>query len=328
MTAATLDGRIFEPRSVNPPWLRPLVVAIVVALHVAALSILTLAPTPPEPPSEVIVDVQTEAPSQEALKEPEAAPSPSPQDAAPPETAKEPEAITPPPVAEAPPPLPTPPVAENAAATPTPPVAEAQPPEPTPPVAEAQPPEPTPPAAKAPPPETSPPPSAPVELEPAKPPPPPRATPRTEQPPKPAPKLLRPKPENAEREPRADIRAEVRFPRSGAAGSVNERAVLRRQRRLAIGLYFGDQRGDSQPALLSGGRPSPRSERASSGSPSPSAHRARLVVRDHPFFRRRGSRRGGAHAGPFGPFPTAARRLGPCRDELQLCPLTALPSRD
>ena len=33
------QGRIFEPRSVNPPWLRPLVVAIVIALHVAALSI-------------------------------------------------------------------------------------------------------------------------------------------------------------------------------------------------------------------------------------------------------------------------------------------------
>jgi protein TonB len=216
MTAATLDGRIFEPPSVNPPWLRPLVVAIVVALHVAAFSILTLAPTPPEPPSEVTVDVQTEAPPQEALRAPEAAPSPAPQDAAPPETAKEPEAITPPPVAEAPPPVPTPPVAE------------AQPPEPTPPVAEAAPPEPTPPVAEAPPPETSPPPSAPVELEPPKPPPPPKATPRTEQPPKPAPKLVRPKSENAARElapTTAQKSASLEAPRPGASTSAQSSAA-------------------------------------------------------------------------------------------------------
>ncbi len=171
MTAATLDGRVFEPVPLRPPWLRPVAVAVVIALHAAAFSLVYLAPKPIGQPREVVVDIEPqEAPTPEA--------APPAQDAAPP-------------VAEAPPP------------EPTPPVAEAPPPEPTPPGAEAQP-EPAPPVAETPPPETPPPPPAPVELEPPKlpPPPPPKMTPRTEQPPKPVPKLVRPKPETAEREPR------------------------------------------------------------------------------------------------------------------------------
>ena len=65
VTVATLDGRVFEPPPVRPPWLRPLVIAIVIALHAAALSIVYLAPKPPEPPGEVIVDIQPEAPPAE-----------------------------------------------------------------------------------------------------------------------------------------------------------------------------------------------------------------------------------------------------------------------
>ena len=81
MTAATLDGRIFEPPSLKPAWLRPAVVAIVIALHAAALSIVYLAPKPPEPPREVIVDIEPEAPPQEAPNEPEAVPPPAQQTA-------------------------------------------------------------------------------------------------------------------------------------------------------------------------------------------------------------------------------------------------------
>jgi len=165
MTAATLDGRIFEPPSLKPPWLQPAVIAIVVALHAAALSIVYLAPKPPEPPREVIVDIEPEASPQEAANEPEAAPPPSQQ------TAKEPDAITPPP-------------------EPAPPVVEAPPP------ASLAPPAP-PEASPLPPPETQPAARAPVELAPPKPPPPPRVEPR----PKPAPKLVQPKPETAQRKP-------------------------------------------------------------------------------------------------------------------------------
>jgi hypothetical protein len=43
--AATLDGRVFEPPPDRPPWLRPAVIAIVLALHAAALSIVY--PVPP-----------------------------------------------------------------------------------------------------------------------------------------------------------------------------------------------------------------------------------------------------------------------------------------
>ena len=65
MTAASLGGRAFELPPVRPPWLRPLVVAIVVALHIAALAIVSLEPKTPEPPDEVIVDIQPEAPPTE-----------------------------------------------------------------------------------------------------------------------------------------------------------------------------------------------------------------------------------------------------------------------
>jgi periplasmic protein TonB len=165
MIAATLDGRIFEPPSLKPAWLRPAVVAIVIALHAAALSIVYLAPKPPEPPREVIVDIEPEAPPQEAPNEPEAVPSPAQQ------TAKEPDAITPPP-------------------EPAPPVVEASPPVS---LAPAPPPEPQP----LPPPETPPPPPAPVELAPPKPPPPRRVEPQ----PKPALRPVQPKPETAQRKP-------------------------------------------------------------------------------------------------------------------------------
>jgi periplasmic protein TonB len=207
MTAATLDGRVFEPPPLRPVWLRPAVVAIVVALHAAALSIVYLAPKPIEQLREVVVDIEP----QEAPTAPEAPPA---QEAAPP-------------VAEAPPTEP-----------PIPPTPETPPPEQTPQITEAQPPtaqtppptpEPTPPVAEAEPPETPPPPPAPVELEPAKPPPPPpRATPRTEQPPKPTPKLVRPTPETAEREPRptpAQKTASLEAGRPGAPSSAQSSAA-------------------------------------------------------------------------------------------------------
>jgi len=119
MTAAALIGRDFEPPAFLPAWLRPAAIACVVALHVAALSTLPfLAPKPPEPPIEVIVDVQPEA-------QPTAAPAVSP-----PEPIKALEAApalpaVAPPVAEAPP------VAMSPVAPPEPPAA--LPPEPPPP---------------------------------------------------------------------------------------------------------------------------------------------------------------------------------------------------
>ena len=117
----------------------------------------------------------------------------------------------------------------------------------------------------------------------------------------------------------ADAGAEDRFARSSAAGRVNKRAIFRRQRRRAIRLHFGDYLRDSQPALLSRGRPRARSE----GGRQRRVHHRRVwrahVVRYHSFFRGPGSRRGGAHLGPIDPFPAAARRLVPRRDELQLC---------
>ena len=58
MTAATLDGRVFEPPPVRPLWLRPVVIAIVIALHAAALSIVYLEPKPVELPREVVVDIR------------------------------------------------------------------------------------------------------------------------------------------------------------------------------------------------------------------------------------------------------------------------------
>ena len=138
MTAATLDGRVFEPPPLRPPWLRPAVVAVVIALHAAAFTLVYLTPAkPPEPVGEIIVDIQPEA---------------APESAAPPAGAPTPPEQAAPAPAEPPPPAPV-----------APPVAEQPPPEPAPPL-EAQPPLP-------------PPPPAPVELAPAKPPP-PRIEPR------------------------------------------------------------------------------------------------------------------------------------------------------
>ena len=62
MTLATLDGRVFEPPPLRPPWLRPLVIAVVIALHAAALSLVYLAPRPIELPRTVVVDIEPEAP--------------------------------------------------------------------------------------------------------------------------------------------------------------------------------------------------------------------------------------------------------------------------
>lgn len=170
MTVTTLDGRVFESPPVRPPWLRPLVVLIVVALHAGALLFVSLAPKPPEPTGEIIVDIQPEAPPPENPAPPAEEPKPPEQSAPPPAQDAAPAPIEPPP------PNPViPPVAEQ----PPPPPEERPPP---------------------PPPETPPPPPAPVELAPPPPPPPkpvevvrpkPPPLPRAEAPkpqPKPAPK--------------------------------------------------------------------------------------------------------------------------------------------
>ena len=121
VTLATLDGRVFEPPPLRPPWLRPLVIAVVIALHAAALSLVYLEPRPVELPREVVVDIQPEAPPAETP--------------APPAEQAKPDQPTPPPAQDAapaptepPPPTPvTPPVAEQ----PPPPPVDAQPPLPT-----------------------------------------------------------------------------------------------------------------------------------------------------------------------------------------------------
>ena len=168
MTDAALGGRTFEPPAIDPFWLRPGVIAAVVALHalvIATLPYLTAKPRP-EPPKEVIVDVEPAPP-------PEAPPSP--------DLPKSPEAAT-----------------ESQPAPPPPLPAEQAPPlKPAAPVltAPAEPP----PRAPSPRPEAPPPPPAPVELAPPKPPPPPRVEPPRPQV-RPAPRPA-PKPEHAE--PRA-----------------------------------------------------------------------------------------------------------------------------
>ena len=59
MTARRSAAAQFEPSGFRPAWLRPAVVALVVALHAAALATLPyLAPKPPQKPREVIVDVE------------------------------------------------------------------------------------------------------------------------------------------------------------------------------------------------------------------------------------------------------------------------------
>ncbi len=153
MSDAALSARFFEPVDCRPAWLRPAAITLVVVIHAAALSTLPfLATKPPEPPREIIVDVEPGAPPPEAPKElevpPAAALTPLPQDVQLPPP--------PPPVAEASPPGPAPPVVEA-----SPPVSMSRPPPPE--------------APPTPPPETPPPP--PVEPAPAPPKPPPRVEP-------------------------------------------------------------------------------------------------------------------------------------------------------
>ena len=89
VTVTALDGRVFEPPPRRPPWLRPLVVLIVIALHAAALFFVALTPKTPEQSGEVIVDIQPEAspenpaaPADEPKLPEQSAPPPA-QDAAP-----------------------------------------------------------------------------------------------------------------------------------------------------------------------------------------------------------------------------------------------------
>ena len=177
----TALGQSFETPAIDPRWLRPAVIAAVVALHAAAIAFLPFLARQHqvETPQEVIVDIQPE---------PEAPLAP-----APPPTAANAPVESPPPqqVVQPPLPPPEPPPAVQAQPERPPPVVEA-----TPPVPEA-PPSPT--VADTPPPEPAPPP-APIELAPPKPPP---ASPRVEPPKariKPTEKV-EPKPERAE--PRA-----------------------------------------------------------------------------------------------------------------------------
>ena len=345
MTAATLDGRVFEPPPLRPPWLRPVVVAIVIALHAAALSIvLYLAPKPIEQPREVVVDIEPRRrPAEDARRRRR-------------RRRTEP---TPPAAAEQqPPPEPTPPVAE--APPPDPRLrSPRRPPEPTPPVAEA-PPEPAPPVAETPPPETPPPLLPQRRRSPKR----RRLNPRRRSPRRRLPKLrrLRRRRSNSSRQSLRRRRArrgpssrQSRRPssfgqnprlRSASHGRRQRRRPLRskqrgRARQQARNLpppapprnpaTFRRLSPRSQPALLSRGRPRARSE----GGRQRRVHHRRVwrahVVRDHSFFRGPGSRRGGAHLGPIDPFPAAARRLDPRRDELQLCSpesSVALPPRD
>ena len=179
VTAATLDGGLFEPPPVRPPWLRPVVIAIVLALHAAALSIVYLEPRPVAPPPEIVVDVEPEAPPAENPIPPAEQAKPPEQSAPPPGQATVPAPAEPPPV----------PVTPPVAAQPPPPDVEAQPSPPQetaaahsrrrrlpPPVEEPPPPpeEPPPPARRSrrlpqeqpPPPPQEQPPPAPVELAP------------------------------------------------------------------------------------------------------------------------------------------------------------------
>ena len=213
VTAATLDGGLFEPPPVRPPWLRPVVIAIVLALHAAALSIVYLEPRPVAPPPEIVVDVEPEAPPAENPIPPAEQAKPPEQSAPPPGQATVPAPAEPPPVpvtppvaAQPPPPdveaQPSPPPQEQPPAPPQ----EAPPPPPqeTPPPAPVE--EPPPPQEQPPPPPQEQPPPAPVEL--APPPPPPKAVEaRPARPPPPRPRApareaarpeARPEPRRAE----------------------------------------------------------------------------------------------------------------------------------
>jgi protein TonB len=91
---AVFDGTGFSPADLRPSWLRPATIAIVLALHGAALFILpALRQSPADAPREVVVDIETPAPAAKSAVPPEPAPVPN----APPEAAQ-PEA--PPPLTE------------------------------------------------------------------------------------------------------------------------------------------------------------------------------------------------------------------------------------
>ncbi len=222
MTDAALGGRAFDPPTFQPSWLRPAVVAAVVALHAAALSMLPyLVSRPPDRPKEVMVDVEP-APSP---------PDEPPQAAAPRSRRHRPGRPSSAGCGNAPAaycrgapssacasaaccrdaprhaPAPPPPVAETPAPAPAPP----------PPAVEAPPPEPAPP----PPVEKPAPAPAPVELQPAKPPPrvqPPKAV---EAKPEPRPQPVRPKRVEAQPKPeratKAPAAAESAHPLTAAA---------------------------------------------------------------------------------------------------------------
>ena len=352
VTLTTLDGRVFEPPPVRPPWLRPLAIAVVIALHAAALSLVYLTPRPVELPREVIVDIQQEAPPAETptppaeqSKPPEQSAPPPAQDAAPAPTEPPPPVPVTPPVAEQPPPpveqppLPTPepppPVVEQ------PPSPVEQPSLPTPeapllPAVEPPPPVEQPPSVAEqpplPPPETPPPPPAPVEL--APPPPPPKSVeaPRPKLPPpprveaaKPQPKPA-PKPAPAPRPAPAQSRsaAPAQAARSGSSTSAPSSAAASAV--LAFGLYRGGELSHSQPSLLSARRARPRREGGRGRFVLHRPLRRGEFVFYHPLFRGQRPRRRGAFLGAGGSLPAASGRLRPYRDELQLCPPLALGS--
>ncbi len=291
VTAATLDGRVFEPPPVRPPWLRPLVIAIVIALHAAALSIVYLAPQPVELPREVVVDIQTEAPPAETPappaeqpKPPEQSAPPPAQDAAPAPTAPPPPTPVTPPVAEQPPP---PPVEQPPLPTPEPPPPAAEPP---PPVAE----QPPPPPVEQPPlpiPEPPPPPT-PVELAPPPPPPktvaPPRPKPplpRAEAPkpqPKPTPKLA-PTARPAETQSRSAA-APAQASRGASSASAPSSAAASAS---SLSAYIGEVSAAIRSRLF---YPPAARARGAKGVVGVSFHhrpvRRGELVCDHPFLRR------------------------------------------
>ena len=320
MTLTTLDGRVFEPPPVRPPWLRPLAIAVVIALHAAALSLVYLTPRPVELPREVVVDIQQEAPPAETPKPPaeqskppeQAAPPPA-QDAAPAPTEPSPAVPVTPPVAEQPPrfaPARSP--RRNCRAVEPPPPVE-QPPS----VAEQPP---------LPPPETPPPPPAPVEL--APPPRPPKSVEaaRPKPPPPPRVEAAKPQPKPApEASPGASARAgalSVRGSRSGRPQRFLDKRPFERdgKRVLAFRLYRGGELSHSQPSLLSARRTSPRREGGRGRFVLHRPLRRGEFVFYHPLFRGQRPRRRGAFLGAGGSLPAASGRLRPYRDELQLCP--------
>ncbi len=178
VTAATLDGRVFEHPPLRPPWLRPAVIAVVLALHAAALSIVYLEPRPVVPPPEIVVEVVPEAPAAENPTPPAEQAKPPEQSAPPPGQATIPAPAEPPPVPVTPPVAAQPQEQPPAAAGDSPAAAGAASPapagaaSPTPAGAASPPPQeqpPPPPQEQPPPPQEQPPPPRPVEAEPPKP---------------------------------------------------------------------------------------------------------------------------------------------------------------